>query len=75
MTRVSSVDNNFIRQVSYNGWTKEKKKSVVDKNGTADSMLRQKSGPALAGPAAPATTALEVSKFGKQSCVTTKLVL
>ena len=28
------------------------------KNGTADSMLDQKSGPALAGPAAPATTAL-----------------
>ena len=28
------------------------------KNGTADSMLGQKSGTALAGPAAPATTAL-----------------
>ena len=28
------------------------------KNGTADTMVGQKSGPALAGPAAPATTAL-----------------
>ena len=35
---------------------KDKRRSK--KNGTADSMLGQKSGTALAGPAAPATTAL-----------------
>ena len=33
------------------------------KNGTAYGMLGQKSGPALAGPAAPATTALPCDYF------------
>ena len=32
--------------------------AAVEKSGTADTMVGQKSGPALAGPAAPATTAL-----------------
>ena len=32
--------------------------AVIEKSGTADNMVGQKSGPALAGPAAPATTAL-----------------
>ena len=32
--------------------------AAIEESGTADSMVSQKSGPALAGPAAPATTAL-----------------
>ena len=32
--------------------------TAIEKRGTADTMVGQKSGPALAGPAAPATTAL-----------------
>ena len=32
--------------------------AAIEKRGTADTMVGQKSGPALAGPAAPATTAL-----------------
>ena len=32
--------------------------AVIEKSGTADTMVGQKSGPALTGPAAPATTAL-----------------
>ena len=43
-----------IRRDSYNDAIKERR----SKNGTADSMLGKKSGTALAGPAAPATTAL-----------------
>ena len=33
--------------------------AAIEKSGTADTMVGQKSGPALAGPAAPATTALD----------------
>ena len=33
--------------------------AAIEKSGTADTMVSQKSGPALAGPAAPATTALK----------------
>ena len=32
--------------------------AAIEKSGTADTMVGQKCGPALAGPAAPATTAL-----------------
>ena len=32
--------------------------AAIEKSGMADTMVSQKSGPALAGPAAPATTAL-----------------
>ena len=32
--------------------------AAIEKRGTADTMVGPKSGPALAGPAAPATTAL-----------------
>ena len=32
--------------------------AAIEKSGTADTMVGQKSGPALAGPAAPVTTAL-----------------
>ena len=32
--------------------------AAIEKRGTADTMVGQKSGPALAGPAAQATTAL-----------------
>ena len=35
---------------------------AIEKSGTADTMVGQKSGPALAGPAAPATTALSMPK-------------
>ena len=35
--------------------------AAIEKSGTADTMVGQKSGPALAGPAAPATTALIIS--------------
>ena len=35
-------------------------KAVIKKSGTAESMLGQKSGPALAGPAGPPTTAMNM---------------
>ena len=37
--------------------------AAIEKRGTADTMVGQKSGPALAGPAAPATTALQTCSF------------
>ena len=36
--------------------------AAIEKSGTADTMGGQKSGPALAGPAAPATTALRPTR-------------
>ena len=67
LTRVSGVDDNFINkprlvQDETNRRTKTCKHCCGDqKSGTADTMVSQKSGPALAGPAGPAaplTTAL-----------------
>ena len=37
--------------------------AAIEKSGTADTIVGQKSGPALAGPAAPATTALDHSEI------------
>ena len=45
-------EQTFLRQVST--------AAAIEKSGTADTMVGQKSGTALAGPAAPATTALEI---------------
>ena len=39
--------------------------AAIEKSGTADTMVSQKSGPALAGPAAPATTALQSLQAAK----------
>ena len=55
MTRVSSVEDNHSY---YDAIKQDKRSAAVDKNGTADSMLGQKS-----GPAAPATTALHLPAF------------
>ena len=41
--------------------------AAIEKRGTADTMVGQKSGPALAGPAAPATTALRIGNNRSQS--------
>ena len=56
MTRVSGVDDNFIKNKRR---LEEQRHCCGDrkKSDTADTMVGQKSGPALAGPAAPATTA------------------
>ena len=52
--------------------------AAIEKSGTANTMVGQKSGPALAGPAAPATTALVItlrkSTFGSACRSQTKLV-
>ena len=40
--------------------------AAIEKRGTAETMVGQKSGPALAGPAAPATTALHCLTFKKR---------
>ena len=49
---------------------KKIKVAAVEKNGRADSMLGQKSGPALAGPAASATTALLPHLQGRAGIMT-----
>ena len=48
MSKRDSSDETIRRQVST--------AVAIEKRGTADTMVGQKSGPALAGPAAPATT-------------------
>ena len=67
MTPVSGVDDNFInkpRLVQDETIRRTKTKHCCGdrKSGTADTMVGQKSGPALAGPAAPATTALSANE-------------
>ena len=69
MTRVSGVDDSFTNkqrlvQDETIGRTKTCKHICGDrKSGMADTMVDQKSGPALAGPAAPATTALKEAAY------------
>ena len=67
MTRVSGVDDNFINKprLVQDETIRQRQVSTaaaIEKSGTADTMVGQKSGPALAGPAAPATTALHLAQ-------------
>ena len=73
MTGVSCVDDNFINkprlvQDETIRRTKTCKHCCGDrkKSGSADTMVGQKSGPALAGPAVPAMTALTSSQMTSQ---------
>ena len=74
MTRVSGVDDSFINkqrlvQDETIGRTKTGKHICGDrKSGMADTMVDQKSGPALAGPAAPVTTALSPYSHKARRC-------
>ena len=51
----------IISPISRNSF--ESTAAAIEKSGSADTMVGQKSGPALAGPAAPATTALLEANF------------